>query len=456
MAKYKAYPEYKDSGVEWLGMVPSHWKTISIHKLFSRVKRTGYTEKELLSVYRDYGVIPKSSRDDNNNKPSEDLSPYQLVKPNDMVMNKMKAWQGSIAISTYEGIVSPAYFVYKPNNVFFEVTHPRYVHYLLRNPIYVTQYLRCSKGIRVNQWDLDPYEFRNIELLLPDKTEQEKIYRFLDHETAKIDNLIEKQQQLIELLKEKRQAVISHAVTKGLNPDVPMKDSGIEWLGEVPEHWIVRRLKHTANLQSGIPKGKDLTGKNSISVPMLRVANVQDGYLDLEDVHTIDIEPSQLERYLLRDGDVLMNEGGDNDQLGRGAVWTASIDNCIYQNHVFAIRPQNIESDWLDILTRAAYAKFHFYRVAKQSTNLASISSTNIKETPLLIPPVEERVEILKFIKLQLGRLKKSEELSVNQVALLQERRTALISAAVTGKIDVRDWVAPDTQDIEELQETAV
>ncbi|HAS0868908.1 TPA: hypothetical protein ACXN0H_001821, partial [Enterobacter hormaechei] len=147
MAKYKAYPEYKDSGVEWLGEVPNHWKTVSISRLFSRIKRTGYTEKELLSVYRDYGVIPKSSRDDNNNKPSEDLSPYQLVEPNDLVMNKMKAWQGSIAISEYEGIVSPAYFVYKPNNVLFELAYPRYVHYLLRNPIYVTQYLSRSKGI---------------------------------------------------------------------------------------------------------------------------------------------------------------------------------------------------------------------------------------------------------------------------------------------------------------------
>mgnify|MGYP000946478026 FL=1 len=453
MAKYKAYPEYKDSGVEWLGDIPGHWKTISISRLFSRIKRTGYTEKELLSVYRDYGVIPKSSRDDNNNKPSEDLSPYQLVQPNDLVMNKMKAWQGSIAISEYEGIVSPAYFVYQPNNSLFELAHPKYVHYLLRNPIYVTQYLSRSKGIRVNQWDLDPDEFRNIELLLPSKVEQEKIYNFLDHETAKIDNLIEKQQQLIELLKEKRQAVISHAVTKGLNTDVPMKDSGVKWLGEVPNHWLVRRLKHTANLQSGIPKGKDLAGKNVVSVPMLRVANVQDGYLDLEDIHNIDIEPSQLERYLLRNGDVLMNEGGDNDQLGRGAVWSAQLDNCIHQNHVFAIRPENIESEWLDMLTRAAYAKFHFYRVAKQSTNLASISSTNIKETPLLIPPTKERIDILKFIKLQLDRLKATEELSINQIMLLQERRTALISAAVTGKIDVRDWVAPYTQDVEESQE---
>ncbi|CZV76254.1 restriction modification system DNA specificity domain-containing protein [Enterobacter hormaechei] len=257
MAKYKAYPEYKDSGVEWLGEVPNHWKTVSISRLFSRIKRTGYTEKELLSVYRDYGVIPKSSRDDNNNKPSEDLSPYQLVEPNDLVMNKMKAWQGSIAISEYEGIVSPAYFVYKPNNVLFELAYPRYVHYLLRNPIYVTQYLSRSKGIRVNQWDLDPDEFRNIELLLPDKTEQEKIYSFLDHETAKIDNLIEKQQQLIELLKEKRQAVISHAVTKGLNPDVPMKDSGVEWLGEVPDHWELVPLKYLCNFSGGGTPTKD-------------------------------------------------------------------------------------------------------------------------------------------------------------------------------------------------------
>ncbi|MDA8514246.1 restriction endonuclease subunit S, partial [Citrobacter sp. Igbk 14] len=243
MAKYKAYPEYKDSGVEWLGEIPAHWKTVSIARLFSRNKRTGYAEKELLSVYRDYGVIPKSSRDDNNNKPSEDLSPYQLVEPDDLVMNKMKAWQGSIAISEYEGIVSPAYFVYQPNKIFFEQAHPRYVHYLLRNPIYITQYLSRSKGIRINQWDLDPDEFRNIELLLPSKSEQHKIFSFLDHETIRIDKLIEKQQQLIELLKEKRQAVISHAVTKGLNPDVPMKASGVEWLGEVPEHWQVLPTK---------------------------------------------------------------------------------------------------------------------------------------------------------------------------------------------------------------------
>jgi type I restriction enzyme S subunit len=272
--------------------------------------------------------------------------------------------------------------------------------------------------------------------------EQQQIAAFLDRETAKIDQLIAKQQQLIELLKEKRQAVISHTVTKGLNPDVKMQPSGVEWLGDVPEHWVVRRLKHTSDLQSGIAKGKDLTGKPRISVPMLRVANVQDGYIDLGDVHNIEIEPDQLARYTLRFGDVLMNEGGDNDKLGRGAVWNSEITPCIHQNHVFAIRPYSIEPEWLDLLTRANYAKFHFFRAAKQSTNLASISSTSIKETPLIIPPKDEREETMRHIAKKSELFERAEKKAQRQIELLRERRSALISAAVTGKIDVRDWQA--------------
>lgn len=451
MAKYKAYPEYKYSEIEWLGKIPSGWLLKKAKYIFQRVQRPLRDIDGVVTAFRDGQVTLRTNRRTDGFTNSVKEIGYQGVRRNDLVIHAMDGFAGAIGVSDSDGKCSPVCSVCIPWQN--QPLNMRFYGYLVRQLAVTDFILSLAKGIRERSTEFRFSEFSGLMLPIPPIYEQDQIAKFLDHETAKIDNLIEKQQQLIELLKEKRQAVISHAVTKGLNPDVPMKDSGVEWLGEVPEHWIVRRLKHTANLQSGIPKGKDLTGKNSISVPMLRVANVQDGYLDLEDVHTIDIEPSQLERYLLRDGDVLMNEGGDNDQLGRGAVWSASIDNCIHQNHVFAIRPQNIESDWLDMLTRAAYAKFHFYRVAKQSTNLASISSTNIKETPLLIPPVEERVEILKFIKLQLGILKKSEELSVNQVALLQERRTALISAAVTGKIDVRDWVAPDTQEAEEPQE---
>ncbi|CAM7143693.1 restriction endonuclease subunit S [Klebsiella quasipneumoniae subsp. similipneumoniae] len=458
MAKYKAYPEYKDSGVEWLGKIPNHWTTLAI-KHVAQLNPS----KSCIGIEKMKGMcsfIPmeklkfNSLSVDDVKDVSDVYNGYTYFENEDILIAKVTpCFENKNMVVAHDlhngiGFGSSEIYVLRCN----DIINNDFLFYRLQED----NFMSIAEGAMTGAGGLKrvPSDIlNNFKFGLPRIKEQSIIVNFLKHETAKIDILIEKQQQLIELLKEKRQAVISHAVTKGLNPDVPMKDSGVEWLGEVPEHWIVRRLKHTASLQSGIPKGKDLTGKSSISVPMLRVANVQDGYLDLEDVHAIDIEPSQLERYLLRNGDVLMNEGGDNDQLGRGAVWSAPIDNCIHQNHVFAIRPQRIESDWLDMLTRVAYAKFHFYRVAKQSTNLASISSTNIKETPLLIPPVEERVEILEFIKLQLEKLKKTEELSSNQVALLQERRTALISAAVTGKIDVRDWVAPDKQDVEESQE---
>ncbi len=237
--RYQSYSDYSNSAIQWLGPVPASWDVIRIGHLFKRTKRTGHSKKELLSVYRDHGVVFKNSRDDNNNKASDDLSAYQLVEPKDLVLNKMKAWQGSVAVSNYEGIVSPAYFVYEPVGSKGKSYHARYVHYLLRCPQYISQYLRYSKGIRVNQWDLDPDMFKSLEVLLPSPEEQRTIAAFLDHETARIDQLIAKQERLIKLLKEKRQAVISHAVTKGLDPDVPMKDSGVEWLGEVPAHWAV-------------------------------------------------------------------------------------------------------------------------------------------------------------------------------------------------------------------------
>lgn len=450
MAKYKAYPEYKDSGVEWLGDVPNHWNTIAISRLFSRTKRTGYTEKELLSVYRDYGVIPKSSRGDNNNKPSEDLSPYQLVRHNDLVMNKMKAWQGSIAISECEGIVSPAYFVYQPNKILFELAHPRYVHYLLRNPIYVTQYLSRSKGIRVNQWDLDPDEFRKIELLLPTKSEQAKIYSFLDHDTAKIDNLIEKQQQLIELLKEKRQAVISHTVTKGLNPDVPMKDSGVEWLGEVPEHWIVSGFKKY--LSSIVDYRGKTPNKTDDGILLVTARNIKKGRLDY-----------QLSQEFIAYSDY-------NEVMSRGLP---DIGDVLFTTEAPLGEVANV--DRTDIALAQRIIKFkgmvscldNFYlkyfimsSEFQQSLNLYSSGSTaqGIKAERFvylrkLLPPMNEQRQIVSFLDKEISKIDMLVEKQFVMLSLLQERRTALISAAVTGKIDVRDWVAPDTSNIEESEE---
>ncbi|KMH20557.1 hypothetical protein SM66_00524 [Klebsiella quasipneumoniae subsp. quasipneumoniae] len=454
MAKYKAYPEYKDSGVEWLGEIPNHWKTLSISRLFSRIKRTGYTEKELLSVYRDYGVIPKSSRDDNNNKPSEDLSPYQLVEPNDLVMNKMKAWQGSIAISEYEGIVSPAYFVYKPNNVLFELAHPRYVHYLLRNPIYVTQYLSRSKGIRVNQWDLDPDEFRNIELLLPDKTEQGKIYCFLDHETAKIDNLIEKQQQLIELLKEKRQAVISHAVTKGLNPDVPMKDSGVEWLGEVPEHWGVSKVKYYCTIKGRIGfRGytvQDLVDENEGALVLGASEMRSDGSILLSSPQYISWEKYYESPEIMLDKNmILFVQRGST--VGKVSFITHDLGKATINPSLIVLRDLNICGEFMNYSLMGPFIQ-NTVKMQTSSTAIPMISQEQVGNYFQLIPPLNEQLKIAEFIASNVSKIDQAINTAEISISLIKERRTALISAAVTGKIDVRDWVAPDTQDVEEPQ----
>lgn len=445
MGKYREYPFYKTSEIDWLGEIPKEWGVFRGKYIFTEFgERSESGDETLLSVSEYYGVKPREDVIDEGDflSRAESLVGYKKCYKNDLVMNIMLAWKRGLGVTKYDGIVSPAYSVFRFNKKAF----PDYMHYLLRTHLFAGHFKTRSTGVIDSRLRLYPESFADVPILVPPISEQEQIVKFLDQETAKIDNLIDKQQQLIKLLKEKRQAVISHAVTKGLNPDAPMKDSGVEWLGEVPEHWLVRRLKHTATLQSGIPKGRDLAGKNWIEVPMLRVANVQDGYLALDDIHAIKIEPHELDRYKLRYGDVLMNEGGDNDKLGRGAVWRDEVVPCIHQNHVFAIRCNDIEPEWLDSLTRASYAKFHFYCLAKQSTNLASISSTNIKETPLLVPPKSERRVILTHLTKQLKRFDLLEDKANQQVVLLQERRTALISAAVTGKIDVRNWQPPQVE----------
>ena len=450
---FPAYPVYKNSGVDWLGEIPEGWSIKPLWALFRRHKLTGFPDEQLLSVYRDYGVIPKASRDDNFNKPSDDLGAYQLVQIGDLAINKMKAWQGSVGISSHKGIVSPAYHVYAPSHS----EASQYLHHLFRCNEYIAGYLANSKGIRVNQWDLEPQQHSRMSVLLPSFQEQTQIARFLDHETARIDALIEEQQRLIELLKEKCQAVISHAVTKGLDPTVPMKDSGVDWLGEVPAHWVVGPLRWYATIQGGIAKGKDYEGRETVSLPYLRVANVQNGFVDLTEVKEISVLESEVERYSLRSGDVLMNEGGDNDKLGRGTVWQGQIEPCLHQNHVFAIRPNDLLSaEWLTAFTQCDQARSYFFLNSKQSTNLASISASNVMSLALPIPSVAEQKEILSVLNESRVAHEELVNLATSTVEFLQERRSALISAAVTGKIDVRGWQSPANAKTPELVEEAV
>jgi type I restriction enzyme S subunit len=439
MSRYKAYSDYRDSGVDWLGEAPSHWATIPVGRLYQRTKRTNFAEKELLSVYRDHGVVPTSSRDDNNNKPSEDLTAYQLVEPDNLVMNKMKAWQGSIAISEHEGIVSPAYFVYQPNARMFDLAIPKYIHYLLRHPMYIAQYLRQSKGIRVNQWDLDPDEFKKIELLLPKTDEQKTIIDFLDHETAKIDALIEKQQRLIELLKEKRQAVISHAVTKGLNPNAPMKDSGVEWLGEVPAHWSISQIRRLVQVRGGFAFNSDLFSEEGI--PVIRIGDIKtDGRISLDACKRIYAVDRGYLQYAVRRGDLLMAMTGAT--IGK-AGWYLSDELAYLNQRVGVFKPLNesllMTYLWY-ILSSSGYQAY--IKLTAFGGAQPNISDTGMVAYYSATPSLSEQGKIVAYLDVVTKKLDDLCRKAESQIALMQERRTALISAAVTGKIDVRDWQA--------------
>jgi len=432
------YPAYKNSGAAWIGDIPSQWNVLP----FLGVAReryesnAGMKEDNLLSL--SYGRIVRKDSASNDGLLPESFETYQIVQPGDTVfrLTDLQNDQRSLrtALVGETGIITSAYLCVEPTDV-----DAVYLSYLLRFYDLSKTFYSMGGGLRQSMKYAD---VKRIPILMPTPGEQVAIATFLDRETAKIDVLIAEQETLLALLAEKRQATISHAVTKGLNPDAPTKDSGIPWLGEVPAHWEVTRLKFVAEVQTGIAKGKDTAGKDTMTVPYLRVANVQDGFLALDDIAMIDIEHQQLDRYRLVSGDVLMNEGGDFDKLGRGAIWREEIADCIHQNHVFAVRPHAVRPEWLNQVTNSQYAQFYFMGRSKQSTNLASISSSNIMELPVVLPPDDEQVRILELIDAEIARLDELNAQSVQGIELLKERRNALIAAAVTGQIDVRGAVS--------------
>jgi len=199
----------KDSGVEWLGEVPGHWRSRKVKRLFTQSKRQGYMDMEVLSVYRDYGVVKKSSRDDNNNKTPDDLSLYQLVMAGDLVVNKMKAWQGSLGVSEHQGITSPDYVVYSPSHL----ESPKFLHYLLRASHMPKVYLSISNGIRPSQWRIEPEKFEQVEVFLPGKAEQLEIVAYLENQLTRINELMLCCEQASNFFSERRSALISAVVT---------------------------------------------------------------------------------------------------------------------------------------------------------------------------------------------------------------------------------------------------
>lgn len=293
------------------------------------------------------------------------------------------------------------------------------------------------------QENLSAERIRRLRIALPALDQQLAIAHFLDHETAKIEALIQAKERTLRLNDEKLQSTIYAAVSGRLSASASIPaPAALRWAERIPADWQVCRLKTLARVQSGVALGRTFDGINTKRVPYVRVANVQDGYLDLSDVAEIEVPEGEVSRYALQAGDLLMNEGGDFDKLGRGAIWPGEIDPCIHQNHVFAVRPdQREDGSWLELFNRSTIARHYFILRSKQSTNLASVSSSNLRSLPVLWPPRVERLRLLAIVRQTTAEIESMTDRTRRSIDLLHEHRSALIAAAVTGQMDVRNSV---------------
>ncbi|HIH9432761.1 restriction endonuclease subunit S [Klebsiella variicola] len=435
MAKYKAYPEYKDSGVEWLGLVPESWTVCRLKNLATIKNGQDYK-----SVQTDDGYPVMGSGGQ-----FTFASKFMYDKPSVLLGRK-----GTIDKPLY--INEPFWTVdtmyYTELNEGFDA---KYLHYLALT-IQFSRYSTNTALPSMTQEHLSNYKFSVPKA----ESERKKITEFLDLETAKIDNLIEKQQQLIELLKEKRQAVISHAVTKGLNPDVPMKDSGVEWLGEVPEHWKIKRCKNLFNFVTSGSRG--WAGFYSDEGDLFfRIANLTRDSINpkLDSIQYVTPpKGSEGERSKIKENDLLISITAD---LGSVCAADGSISGGYVSQHVSLCRPGRLvaSSRWLAYFVLSDTAKEQLQGAGYGGTKV-QLSLEDIRDLFIAYPPKSEQIKIASYLDERLSDLDGLDHRAHNLIELLRERRTALISAAVTGKIDVRDWVAPDTQDVEEPQEASV
>lgn len=293
-----------------------------------------------------------------------------------------------------------------------------------------------ARAVGVTRFGLAQSIFKATKLSLPPLEEQKAIAAHLDASCSAIDIAITAKRKQIESLTGVRKSLLQRVVTRGVDQEPPLVDTGNSWLQQIPKNWSLVMLKRLAEIQSGLTLGKVYEDEDLVEYPYLRVANVQDGYVELEDVSTLEVPPTLAARVALRAGDVLMTEGGDLDKLGRGTVWDGQIEPCLHQNHVFAVRcyRHKLLPHFLAYVTAAQYGRDYFEATGKRTTNLAATNSTKVGMFYIPLPPLEEQRELVRYLDTELGRLAAIEANIGKQIDTLLAYRKSLIHECVTGK----------------------
>jgi type I restriction enzyme S subunit len=429
---FPRYPAYKPSGVEWLGEVPEDWSLKPVYGVASErdEDNKGMKEDNLLSL--SYGSIVNKDINTSDGLLPESFETYQIVRPGDIVLrltdlqNDKRSLRSALVTQT--GIITSAYLALRTGCI-----DSRYLNYLLRAYDVSKVFYSMGGGLRQS---MKYGDIKRMPLVVPTKTEQLAIATFLDRETAKIDALIAEQQRLIELLQEKRQSVISHAVTKGLNPDAPMKDSGVEWLGEVPDHWALKKIKYTARMESGhTPDRKIEAYWVDCDIPWVSLNDtgfLKDNDYISETAYSInELGMRNSSARLLPERVVVFSRDAT---IGRCAITTRPM--AVSQHFIAWVCGEEILPEYL--LLRLKSMTQELERLTFGAT-LKTIGMPDVKTLTTPVPPVSEQDKIVEYVTQAVSTLEEMSMKTRIAIALLQERRSTLISAAVTGQIDVRE-----------------
>ena len=413
--------EMKDSNYGYLGIVPQSWKVDKIKYHLKALGMRNPGNAQVLSVYREYGVIPKDSRDDNHNVTSEDTSNYRYVRKGDFVINKMKAWQGSMAVSQYTGIVSPAYYVYKFTD---DALNRGYFHYLLRSKLYAAEFARISGGIRVGQWDLSAYNFENTMLLIPPLGEQGKIATFLDSKCSEIDAISADIQKEVETLEQYKRSVITEAVTKGLNPDAEMKDSGVPWIGKMPANWTCIKGKYILKYMQKPVKPDDgvITCFRDGEVT-LRSNRREDGFTMAD--KEIGYQGIDVGDLVVHGMDGFAGAIGISDSRGKASPVLNVLDSRQNKKYI------------MYYLRSMAYGDVFAALATGIRVRSCDLRWNKLSELLYPVPPLEEQAEIVRYIEDTLNKANAVISEKKQQLEVLDSYKKSLIYEYVTGKKEV-------------------